>query len=207
MTQHQLLYQNFSKLLTLGPVELSCADSVNSHYYYFYYLHTLYLKNHYVFFFQWICEKQFDLHKKRALLKFFIDIFLDISSKSVTFSWYRHGLLYLKQAKYLTEILKQECAAFGDEVEEIMTIINKEEPKLMELLADGTENVPLENHTVELRPPNAPIANGDAPFLKRQVKSTPHFDFERNKLSSVEEMDLLTQKTAKTPRKTVAFNF
>lgn len=99
--------------------------------------------------------------------------------------------------------MKEECTAFGDEVDEIMRIINREEPKLTALLQDGNQEV----LSQELRTRNPPTANGDATFVKRQVNSTPHFNFERNKLNSVEEMDVFSPKTAKTARKTVAFNF
>lgn len=151
--------------------------------------------------FQWICEKQFDLHKKKAILRFFIDIFLDISEKSARFSWYRQSLFYLKQVKYLADILRQECAAFGDEVQEIMDVINREEPKIVHLYRGSR------NQDIEYELPNTPVVNGNVSTIEKQVKIRPHFNFERNKLKSAQDIEVSTPETAKTSRrKTVAFN-
>ncbi|CAG9833325.1 unnamed protein product [Diabrotica balteata] len=67
---------------------------------------------------EWVCEKQFNLHKKRALLKFFIDTFIEIAEKSLTISSKKTTLFYIKQAYYLTKLLQEECAAFAVDVYE-----------------------------------------------------------------------------------------
>ncbi|XP_028142295.1 uncharacterized protein LOC114336165 [Diabrotica virgifera virgifera] len=67
---------------------------------------------------EWICEKQFNLQKKRALLKFFIDTFIEIAEKCLTISSKKNTLFYIKQAYYLSTILREECAAFAGDAYE-----------------------------------------------------------------------------------------
>uniref|UniRef100_V5I8Q6 Mab-21-like HhH/H2TH-like domain-containing protein n=1 Tax=Anoplophora glabripennis TaxID=217634 RepID=V5I8Q6_ANOGL len=65
---------------------------------------------------KWTCDRQFDVYKTRALLIFFINNFIEIAKKCSQISSHRQTLLYLKQARYLTRIMKDECPAL--EVEE-----------------------------------------------------------------------------------------
>lgn len=109
----------------------------------------------------------------------------------------------MKQTKYLAEILRQECAAFGDEVQEIMDIINREEPKLVSMYFRENKNQDTEDdHT------NTPLVNGSVSPVEKHVKIQPHFNFERNKIKSAQDVEVLSPRGAKNPRrKTVAFNF
>lgn len=93
------------------------------------------------------------------------------------FLWYRQGLLYLKQVKYLTEILKQECAAFGDEVKEISAVADSEELKLQVMF-------------------NEPITNGTVRAWQDQMNDLL--------MKSAKQTDAMSPKNR---RKTVAFNF
>lgn len=56
------------------------------------------------------------MYKTRALLIFFINNFIEIAKKCSQISSHRQTLFYLKQARYLTRIMKDECSAL--EVEE-----------------------------------------------------------------------------------------
>ncbi|KAG5900497.1 hypothetical protein JTB14_010908 [Gonioctena quinquepunctata] len=68
----------------------------------------------------WVCDEQMDLFKKRSLLTFFINAFIDVAEKSIEISTQKQTLLFLKQATYLTIILKDECSAFEDDVNEYL---------------------------------------------------------------------------------------
>lgn len=65
---------------------------------------------------KWMCDKRFDVYKTRTLLIFFINNFIEIAKKCSQISSHRQTLFYLKQARYLTRIMKDECPAL--EVEE-----------------------------------------------------------------------------------------
>lgn len=78
-----------------------------------------------MFLLQWNWEKNLDIHKKRQILKFFIETFTDIAQKSIQISTKNQALFYIKQARYLVAILEDECSAFGEEVVEIMEVINQ----------------------------------------------------------------------------------
>lgn len=73
---------------------------------------------------EWICEKDFDIHKKRALILFFINAFLDIAKKGLKLSKDK-AKFYLKQAYYLAKILEEQYPAFTDDVKDHLKTINE----------------------------------------------------------------------------------
>ncbi|XP_056633449.1 uncharacterized protein LOC130443027 [Diorhabda sublineata] len=73
---------------------------------------------------EWTCEKDFDIHKKRALILFFINTFLGIAKKGLKLSKMR-AKFYLKQAYYLAKILEEQCPAFTDDVKDHLKTINE----------------------------------------------------------------------------------
>ncbi|XP_060528703.1 uncharacterized protein LOC132703455 isoform X2 [Cylas formicarius] len=80
----------------------------------------------------WKCEKQFDIHKKMALLKLFITNYINLAKTCTRISTVRQSMFYLKQAWYLTKIFEEECAIFRDEVQEFYKKIKKEEANCFE---------------------------------------------------------------------------
>lgn len=149
---------------------------------------------------QWTCEKQFNLQKTRSILKFFIDTFLDISTKCANFEWYRQSLLYLKQVKYLAIILRKHCAAFGDDAQEVLEEIKKREPRLIELMAQNKNIYQSPSSVTE----TVPFANGNAVRVNRPVS----VKFEEPQLNHDKSGGTKqTTSKPKTPRKSVAFNF
>lgn len=113
--------------------------------------------------------------------------------------------MYLKQAKYLSEILREECAAFGDEVEEILEKIEIEEPKLVALLKGARPD--LTKDDIEQPVQNNRLANGNIHTVQKPKKITAHVQIEHQKSNIIEDAEVLSPKTAKSRRKTVAFNF
>ncbi|CAG9761007.1 unnamed protein product [Ceutorhynchus assimilis] len=80
---------------------------------------------------QWECEKRFDLPKKIALLKFFINNFIEIAQTSMRISTKKQTLFYLKQAWYLTKILEEENKLFAADVAGYFDVIKKQEDKVI----------------------------------------------------------------------------
>ncbi|CAH1967720.1 unnamed protein product [Acanthoscelides obtectus] len=78
----------------------------------------------------WMCEKTLDLLKRQPLLSHFINFFIDLATKSSKISTKKQTLLYFKQARYLTRILKDE-KHFMEEAEEFLDAINKTERECM----------------------------------------------------------------------------
>lgn len=68
-----------------------------------------------------------DVKKKKDLLVLFINTFLQIAKKCSLISSKRQTQFYLKQARYLTRILKDECSAYELEARELIDIIRTEE--------------------------------------------------------------------------------
>lgn len=81
--------------------------------------------------FQWECEKHLDRPKKVALLKLFIKHHLEMASASLRISTETQALFYLKQAWYLTRILKEENPLWADEAVKFLEEIRREEAKII----------------------------------------------------------------------------
>ncbi|KAJ8982132.1 hypothetical protein NQ317_002859 [Molorchus minor] len=109
---------------------------------------------------EWQCDKEFDIYKKRSLLRFFIDNFIDIAKKCYQISSRKQTLLYLKQAKYLTRILGEECPALTEEVEEYMRTIKSYEDKYNKrAVIDGGESPPATQEEVVVVQDNLKVLN------------------------------------------------
>lgn len=112
--------------------------------------------------------------------------------------------MYLKQAKYLTQILNQEGAGFADEVREIMEIIEKSEREVKELIKNKNRDFPKDD--TEEYNPKAPLVNGNVYSVGKVVKVMPPVDVQHKGPNNDEEAEAKSSKI-KNRRKTVAFNF
>ncbi|KAH1004944.1 uncharacterized protein LOC109533124 [Dendroctonus ponderosae] len=79
----------------------------------------------------WECEKHLDRPKKVALLKLFIKHHLEMANASLRISTETQALFYLKQAWYLTRILKEENPLWADEAVRFLEEIRREESKII----------------------------------------------------------------------------
>lgn len=92
-------------------------------------LYTIKINKFYLF--QWECEKRFELQKKIALLKFFINNYLDIAKTCQKIGSTKQAMFYLKQAWYLTKILEEENQLFAEEATQFVRQIKEEEDKVI----------------------------------------------------------------------------
>ncbi|KAJ8966131.1 hypothetical protein NQ314_003723, partial [Rhamnusium bicolor] len=107
----------------------------------------------------WTCDKQFDVYKKRKLLTFFINNFIDIAKKSSEISSHKQTLFYLKQAKYLTKIMGDECPALCGEVEDFLRKIKIQEDQCNKLVAQGGADSPNTQERRVMFPSNLNTSN------------------------------------------------
>nr|CAH7757080.1 unnamed protein product [Callosobruchus chinensis] len=84
----------------------------------------------------WMCEKKLEILKKQSLLSHFITFFIDLATKSSNISTKKQTLLYFKQARYLTRILKEE-KHFMEEAEGFLSAINSKEKECMKEFKDA----------------------------------------------------------------------
>lgn len=83
-----------------------------------------------MFFFQWMCEKQFDIVKSKVILSFFIENFISMASVATKISTKYQALFHLKQAWYLTRLLDLTSPSFGPEAMEYRETINELETSM-----------------------------------------------------------------------------
>ncbi|XP_066248025.1 uncharacterized protein [Euwallacea similis] len=101
----------------------------------------------------WVCEKHFDVQKKIALLKFFINCYIDIAKTSMKIASKKQTLFYLKQAWYLTKILQQENQLFAEEVKDYFKEIKKHEDLILGIMQSNIEeygNMDVLNNNAEV---------------------------------------------------------
>lgn len=106
-------------------------------------------------FLQWMCEKQFDVVKTKAILDVFIDNFIKMGQVAYRISTKEQALFYLKQAWYLTRILERTSPSFRPDVMEYREQIQEQETivkKQAAIKGDSPTNSPA-------LPPETPARN------------------------------------------------
>lgn len=136
----------------------------------------------------WECEKRFDVQKKIALLKFFINNYLDIAKTSSRINTVTQTKFYLKQAWYLTTILQEENKLFEEEVKDLFMKIRREEEKCeiqdrMGLYTEVTEEEPQSETPQIIKIPRiAKVKSKETPPIS---PNGPKKDINSNEVNSV----------------------
>lgn len=105
--------------------------------------------------FQWICEKEFDVVKSKAILDFFIEHFITMIGVGTRVTSKDQVLFFVKQAVYLTKIVERLSPSFELDVEDYRKRLQTLENMIKRQVAVQRES--LENSFPV--PPETPIRN------------------------------------------------
>ncbi|XP_074041255.1 uncharacterized protein [Leptinotarsa decemlineata] len=89
----------------------------------------------------WVCEKEFDIHKRRNILTQFVDIFIEIAKDSAKIGSQTQTRFFLKQAYYLTRIIENTSAEFISDARDTLELIASLEKDCNKRIATD-DNVP-----------------------------------------------------------------
>ncbi|CAH1156248.1 unnamed protein product [Phaedon cochleariae] len=126
---------------------------------------------------EWICKNDLDRYKSRALLIYFIRIYIQIATDSLRLAANNQAKFYLKQASYLSIILERISPIFREDASEFKAAIHE--------LEQASISVKVADKDGDDLPPMTPVRNsGQFDFSAEQRVRSNTIDRE-NRVNSV----------------------